>query len=139
MSSLPFLLDFNDGTPKISKIFVALTPEKYAICAGAMPEGCTFYMASTDKDDVMLTTGEAADMILKETDGASLLLVYSCISRSMTLGADQYKEMELINKMMGDKLPFMIATSGGEICPTQVSENKASNRFHNNAFVACLL
>jgi hypothetical protein len=32
----------------------------------------------------------------------------------------------------------MMAYSGGETCPTQVSDDKAINRFHNNAFVACV-
>jgi len=138
MSSLPFLLDYNDGTPKVSKIFVTLTPEKYAICAGAMPQGSTLYMATTDKDDVMLTTEEAIDMILKDIDNASVLLIYSCISRGMTLGSEQFKEMELVNKKIGKNLPFMMINSGGEICPTQTSKEKAINRFHNNTFIACL-
>jgi len=139
MSNLPFLLDYNDGTPRVSKIFVALSPEKYAICAGAMPQGSTLYMTVADKDDVMLTTGEAVDIILKDIDKSSVLLVYSCISRSMTLGAEQFREMELISQKIGGKLPFMTANSGGEICPTQISEGKAINRFHNNAFIACLI
>ena len=139
MSSLPFLLDYNDGTPKVSKIFVTLTPEKYAICAGAVPQGSTLYMATTDKDDVLLTTGEAVDMILKEINNASLLLIYSCISRSMTLGSDLFKEMDLIDQRISGKLPFMMANSGGEICSTQVSKGKAINRFHNNAFIACMI
>ena len=139
MANLPFLLDYNDGTPKVSKIFVMLTPEKYALCAGAMPQGSTLYLATTDKDDVMKTTEEAVDLILKEIDTASLLLIYSCISRSMTLGAEQFKEMELIRQKIGEKLPMMMANSGGEICPTHASEVKAINRFHNNAFIACLI
>ena len=138
MATLPFLLDYNDGSPKVSKIFVALTPEKYAICAGAMPEGSRLHMASSDKDDVMLTTGEAVEMILKDTGDASALLIYSCISRSMTLGSEQYKEMEYVNQKIGEKLPYMFANSGGEICPTQTSKEKAVNRFHNNAFIACV-
>ena len=138
LSSLPFLLDYNDGSPKVSKIFVMLTPEKYAICAGAMPEGSTLYMASTDKDDVLLTTSEAVDSIISDSENASGLLVFSCISRSMTLGVDQFKEMELITQKLGEKLPFLMTCSGGEICPTQVSNVKAINRFHNNAFIACL-
>ena len=139
MSSLPFLLDYNDGAPKVSKIFVMLTPERYAICAGTIPQGCTMYMASTDKDDVLFTTGETLNMILEELENASALLIYSCIGRSMSLGSEQYKEMELVNSQIGGKLPFLIANSGGEICPTQTSNEKAINRFHNNAFIACLL
>ena len=138
MSSLPFLLDYNDGTPMVSKIFVTLTPERYALCAGAVPEGSTLYIAIADKDDVMLTTEQAVEKMLQDIQGASGLLIYSCISRSMTLGAGQYDEMLLINDKIADGLPFMMACSGGEICPTQVSSSKAINRFHNNAFVACL-
>ena len=139
LSSLPFLLDYNDKTPKVSKIFVMLSPEKYAICAGAMPEGSTLYMATTDKEDVILTTGRSLDMILEDINGASALLAYSCVSRAMTLGSDQFKEMELVDQKIGAKLPFMMANSGGEICPTQIFGNKAINRFHNNAFIACLI
>jgi hypothetical protein len=139
MSSLPFMIDYNDGTPKVSKIFIMLTPEKYALCAGAIPQGSTLYIASTDKDDVLLTTGKAVDVLLNDIQNSSALMVYSCISRSMTLGAEQFKEMELLRQKIGTKLPFMMACSGGEICPTQVSDNKAINRFHNNAFIACLL
>ena len=138
MSSLPFLLDYNDGTPYVSKIFVMLTPEKYAICAGAMPQGSTLYMARTDKADVLLTTGQAMDQLLKDIENASGLLIYSCISRSMALGSDALKEMELIDEKIGARLPYLMAYSGGEICPTQVSDGKAINRFHNNAFIACL-
>ena len=138
MSSLPFLLDYNDGSPKVSKVFVTLSPEKYAICAGAMPQGSTLYVASTDKEDIMLTTGEAVENIKAELKDSSVLLIYSCVSRGMALGAEQYKEMELVEDMLGGKLMYMIANSGGEICPTQVSSEKAINRFHNNAFIACV-
>ena len=140
MSNLPFLLDYNDGTPKVSKIFVTLTPEKYAICAGAMPEGSTLHIASSDKDDVLLTTGKAIDLMLKDIkDNTGGLLIYSCISRGMTFGADQFKEIEIVRQKIGASVPFMMAFSGGEICPTQVSDDKAINRFHNNAFIACLI
>ena len=138
MTSLPFLLDYNDGTPIVSKAFIMLTPEKYAICAGAMPEGSTLYIAVSDKDDVLVTVGEAADRILEDIGNASTLLIYSCIGRCMTLGSDQFREIELLKQKLGEKLPYMIAFSGGEFCPTQVSNEKAINRFHNNAFVACL-
>ena len=139
LSSTPFLIDYNDGTPKVSKIFIMLTPEKYALCAGAIPEGSTLYLGSTDRDDVLLTTGEAINLMLKDINGKTGLLIYSCISRGMTLGAEQFREIELVRQKLGSSLPFMMAFSGGEFCPTQVSDDKAINRFHNNAFVACLL
>ena len=137
MSSLPFMLDYEDNTPSVSKVFIGLTPEKYAICAGAMPEGSTLYIGVFDKQDVLLTTGNAIESMKKEMQNASGLLIYSCISRNMSMGANLLDELDLVKDNAGG-LPFMMAYSGGEICPTQVSETRAVNRFHNNAFVACL-
>jgi hypothetical protein len=138
MTSLPFMLDYGDGTPQVSKVFIGLTPEGYAICAGAMPEGVTFCIGVFDKADVLLTTEDAIKNIIADAGGASGLLIYSCVSRSMTLGADQLMELDLVRETIAGKLPFMMAYSGGEICPTRVTDKTAVNRFHNNAFVACL-
>jgi hypothetical protein len=138
MTSLPFMLDYGDGTPRVSKVFISLSPEKYAICAGAMPEGSTLYIGVFDKKDVLFTSEKAVEEALAAIEGASCLLIYSCISRSMSLGADQLMELDLIKEKVSNRLPFMMAYSGGEICPTLLSEAKATNRFHNNAFIACV-
>ncbi|MDR2355635.1 MAG: FIST C-terminal domain-containing protein [Clostridiales Family XIII bacterium] len=138
MTSLPFMLDYGDGTPQVSKVFIGLSPERYAICAGAMPEGATLYIGVFDKEDVLLTTREAVEKALAEAKGASGLLIYSCISRSMSLGAESLLELNLVKDRIASDLPFMMAYSGGEICPTRISDVKAINRFHNNAFVACV-
>jgi hypothetical protein len=47
-------------------------------------------------------------------------------------------EVDLINEKVAGRLPYMMTCSGGEICPTQVIDGVATNRFHNNAFIACL-
>ena len=139
MTSLPFLLDYNDGTPKVSKIFIAMTPERYALCAGAVPEGCLLQVVPSDRADVMLTTEQAIEQILQDIEGASGLLIYSCVARSMALGAGQFDEMLMLNEKIGSRLPYAMMCSGGEMSPTQVVDGVATNRFHNNAFVACLL
>jgi hypothetical protein len=122
----------------VSKVFIILSPEKYAICAGAMPEGATLYIGVFDKEDVLFTTGAALDKALEGAEGASGMLLYSCISRNMSLGVDLLAELDLVREKAAGKLPFMMAYSGGEICPTQVTEAKAINRFHNNAFIGCI-
>ncbi|MDR0598145.1 MAG: hypothetical protein LBG14_06535, partial [Treponema sp.] len=95
MTSLPFMLDYGDGTPMVSKVFIGLNEEKHAICAGIMPEGSTLYMGVFDKDDVLLTTGKLIKRALEETPHPSVLLAYSCISRSMSLGSDIFAEIDL--------------------------------------------
>ncbi|MDR3050894.1 MAG: FIST C-terminal domain-containing protein [Oscillospiraceae bacterium] len=136
MASLPFVVDYNDGTPPVSKVFISLDEEQHAICAGAMPEGSTLYLGVFDKQDVLLTTRTAVEQALAETN-PSVMLIYSCIARSISLGGEVMVELETVQDALGTRCPFMMAYSGGEFCPTQVRGDKAINRFHNNSFILC--
>jgi hypothetical protein len=138
MTSLPFMLDYGDGTPMVSKVFIGLNEQRHAICAGVMPEGSTLYMGVFDKDDVLFTTGKLIRQAVEKTDHPSVMIAYSCISRSMSLGSDIYGEMDLIQQESAGKLTTLLAYSGGEICPTQINESAAINRFHNNAIILCV-
>jgi hypothetical protein len=138
MTSLPFMLDYGDGTPMVSKAFIGLNEEKHAICAGVMPEGSTLYIGVFDKADVLLTTGNLIRRALEETSHPSVVIAYSCISRSMSLGSDIFAEMDLIQKETVGKVTTLMAYSGGEICPTQINETSAINRFHNNTIILCV-
>ncbi|MDR2630750.1 MAG: FIST C-terminal domain-containing protein [Spirochaetaceae bacterium] len=138
MTSLPFMLDYGDGTPPVSKVFIGLNEQKYAICAGAMPEGSTMYMGVFDKEDVLITSGNLIKEALKETAAPSVMIGYSCISRSMTLGSDLFAEIDLVLGEIAQKAPAFFAYSGGEMCPTQISPKAAINRFHNNTLILCV-
>ena len=138
-ASLPFLLDYRDGTPQVSKVFISHTPERYAVCMGTIPEGTMMYVGVFDKDDVLLTTGNAVRHALSECAGnASGMLMYSCVARNMSLGGEPMVELELVRSIVGDQLPFVLAYSGGELCPTECCNAKAINRFHNNTFIVCV-
>ncbi|MDR2095245.1 MAG: FIST C-terminal domain-containing protein [Treponema sp.] len=144
MTSLPFMVDYNDGTPPVSKVFIGLNEDRYAICAGAMPEGSTLYLGVFDKDDVLLTSRKAVQEALSGIGNSSGMLIYSCISRSMTLGSELFAEIKLVQEEIGGKLPFLMAYSGGEICPTLIKQSAAKeetaiNRFHNNTLILCIL
>jgi hypothetical protein len=139
MTSLPFMLDYGDGTPMVSKVFIGLNEDKHAICAGIMPEGSTLYMGVFDKDDVLLTTGKLIKRALAETPNPSVILGYSCISRSMSLGSDIFAEIDLVQRETIGKTTALMAYSGGELCPTQINESAAINRFHNNTIILCVL
>lgn len=141
MVSMPFMVDYNDGTPPVSKIFVTMDENGYAVCAGKMPEGSHLYMGVFDKEDVLLTTGNAMKKIFEENPQAKGMLIYSCISRLMSLGSSSMAELELVDELNKENIhvPFMMAYSGGEMCPTEIGKGKAVNRFHNNAFIACII
>jgi hypothetical protein len=139
MTSLPFMLDYGDGTPPVSKVFVGLNEQKHAICAGAMPKGSTLYIGVFDKEDVIFTSGNIIEQVLGELEHPSVLIGYSCISRSITLGSDVLGEVNIVLKKIAGRLPFMMAYSGGEMCPTQINPSVAINRFHNNTFILCII
>ena len=137
-SSIPFLLDINDGTPPVSRVFISLTEDKHGLFAGRMPEGATIRMGIFSHDDVLVTTEAAIRRALDETPDASGVLIYSCVARIMTLGADNLAELSLAKELFTNKAPFMAAYSGGELCPTALLHTEANNRFHNNSIIICV-
>jgi hypothetical protein len=139
MTSLPFMLDYGDGTPPVSKVFIGLNENKHAICAGVMPEGSTLYLGVFDRDDVLLTSGKTIQEALQRVANPSVILGYSCISRSMTLGSELFAEIDLVRQEVAGKAPVLMAYSGGEVCPTRISQAAAINRFHNNTFILCIM
>ena len=116
------------------------TPEEYIICAGVVPEGSNIYLGVFDKEDVLYTTGKLMDEAMSDyAENASCMLIFSCMARNLSLGLDSMAELELVMNKVGSSVPFMMTYSGGEICPTQVSDLSAINRFHNNTIVVCIL
>ena len=138
MNSVPMMLDYNDGTPQVSKVFISLNERGEAICAGAMPEGSSLYFGVFDKEDVLLTTGKAVHRAIEENPDCNGMLMYSCISRNMSLIGDILAEADIVSEKAGD-CPFMMVYSGGEMCPTTVGSAGAINRFHNNTFILCII
>jgi hypothetical protein len=139
LSSLPFMVDYNDGTPPVSRGFISMNEQNHAICGGAMPENATLHIGVFDKADVLLTSGKVLAEAFADSPEPAGFLIYSCIARGMTLGSDFLAEIELVRKEVGGKAPFLIAYSGGEICPTLFTKDTAVNRFHNNTFILCAL
>ncbi len=143
MASMPFILDYGDGTAPISRIFIQLTPDGKAILNGSVPVGAQLVIGSFDKEDALETTRVVVDGVLaqiaEDDSKPSVLLLYSCIARSIALGSEYLLELEQVQQQIGGALPFMMAYSGGEYCPTELAQSGAVNRFHNNALIVCAL
>jgi hypothetical protein len=139
--SMPFMVDYNDGTPWVSKVFIGMDDEGHAICAGKMPEGSLLYIGTFDRDDVLKTTGKTMQKLYDENPNPQGVIIFSCLSRLMSLGSEQAAECDFVEGFIKGKsgFPFVMAYSGGEMCPTEIGKERAVNRFHNNAFIACVL
>lgn len=139
MNAIPFIIDYNDGTTPIARAIFAITPDGSAVCGGVMPEGATLSVGSIDYDDVIDTTAGMMESIAGRKDAPNGLLLYSCISRYLSLGVASDAEMEKVRERMGDAVPYQFSYSGGEISPVYNAEGKLVNRFHNDTIVACIL
>jgi hypothetical protein len=139
-STIPFLVDYNDGTKPVVRAIFAQTPEGYAVCGGAMPVNSTLSIGSLDYNDVMETSEKiVGDALEGFSSRCSALLMFSCVGRNYALGVRTSDEMEKVSRLLGNKIPFIMAYSGGEICPLYDRGDKLKNRFHNDTIIACLL
>ena len=132
---IPLVVDHKDGTRPVARAVFALTPEGYAVCGGAMPEGATLAIGSVNIEDVLLTTDKALRPFIKDD---SFLLSYSCMARYLVLGANITAEAEKVKEVAGSK-QYLFASSGGEICPLPDADGKFKNYFHNYTNVFCRL
>jgi len=89
--------------------------------------------------DVVMETAKTVMEQIKEKHKGGTLLIYSCLGRRAALLNEPYKEFELMNEMLGNNFNYMATCSGGEICPTSVSEKEVVNNEHNETLIACIL
>jgi len=135
LHSIPFILDYaGEGVP-VSRVLLSWTGDGYGICGGLMPENTKFNLGTWDKDDVLGTTVHTIESILKN-EGANALILYSCLARSYSLGAEILSETEKVNRTVSERIPYIFSYAGGELCPVRAAAN--SNSFHNNTVIACV-
>lgn len=137
-SSIPFLVDYNDGSPPSGRSVYTFTPEGYAICGGEMPINAAFAVGLLDSREITLSSGRVMASIMEQGPCCGLLVI-SCIGRSLALGLEPLAEMEAVRRVVGDALPLHMSYSGGEICPVYTERGDTANRFHNFTLIACLL
>jgi len=137
-STIPFVVDFNDGTKPVIRAIFAQTPEGYAVCGGTMPINSTLSIGSIGYDDVIETTGKIIDEIAQDGQSGAVIM-FSCIGRNYALGTSVKDEMKAVEEAFGKTRTYQMTYSGGEICPLYDSDKKTVNRFHNDTIVVCVL
>jgi hypothetical protein len=131
LHSVPFVFDFTDEGVPISRV-LHWHDDGYGICGGLMPEGTKFSVAAWDKSDVLATTTRMLESLVSG-QCINALLLYSCAARTWVSGVDISLEADKVNEIIADKIPYLFAYTGGEICPV----NNKTNSFHNNMLIAC--
>ena len=137
INSFPIIVDYNDGTKPAVRAMFAITPEGYAVCGGNIPVGATLSIGAFDPEEILETTRRT----VKEALAAgrhTFMLIYSCIGRYFAQGYNQEAEMEIVkSELESAGVPYMMAYSGGELCPVYLRDEKVINRNHNNTLIVC--
>ena len=137
MSSVPFIVDYNDGTQPVARAIYSLNEDGSALCGGVMPKGGTLSLGRMDVEDILLTAKRSITTLLaaEELNG---IIMFPCLGRNMVLGVEPLAEVNAVAALMKNSLPWHLAYSGGEVCPVYAG-NETVNRFHNFTFIACAI
>ena len=138
MSSIPFVVDYGDGTQPVARAIYGLNEDGSAVCGGKMPEGSTLYIGRMEVDDILLTADASVKELL-DTEEINGLIMFPCLGRNMVLATDPFAEIGVVKEQIGDKVPWHLAYSGGECCPVYDKDGNPVSRFHNFTFIACAI
>ncbi|MDR1505694.1 MAG: FIST C-terminal domain-containing protein [Treponema sp.] len=141
INAYPFILDYNDGTPPVTRVMFAITPEGYAVCGGNMPVGASLQVGMIDAEEVLSITGEAikSALVIGQNNGSNNgMLIFSCVGRYFAQGFHPEAEMKEVQKAINGSLPFHLCYSGTELCPVYEKNGNTRNRSHNDSIVICM-
>jgi hypothetical protein len=131
------MVDYGNGEAPVALAVYHFGEDGSAMCGGDVPRGASFSLGGIDRDGIMETARGTIDKAM-ESDRRNGLIMFPCLTRYHMLSPVSEEEIEAVKGMIGDKIPFSLTYSGGEICPVYDETGKTHNRFHNFTFIACV-
>lgn len=134
--SVPFIVDYNDGTKPVARALYGITEEGYGNFSADMPEGSSVYISTMSVSDVSDITNIAIETIngLEDVNG---ILMLPCATHYMFMGADVERHVGVIKKKLNQHTPYLMAYVGGEFCPMYDEEGEIHNKYHAFSFITC--
>ena len=139
--TLVFIADEKDSDGNIissAARIVYVVGDGIAVFGGRVAVGSALSVGATTKEVIAETAKDVLSRIKTEHSDKTVLL-YPCLARQLALLGESMAEYDIFSEELKDSsLNYVAAASGGEICPTSVTENKAYNSEHNQSLVACV-
>lgn len=136
-SAIPFVVDYGDGTKPSVRGIYSVNEKGHAFCGGDMPVGSTLAIGTLDPSDIIKTAGDAVNEAM-QNDNINGILLFPCQARNHLLEMDYMAEMNKVREVVDGHVPYHLAYSGGEICPSYDESGKPVNRYHNFTFISCI-
>jgi hypothetical protein len=136
-ATIPLLVYYNNDSNPVALGIYTSNDDGSVLCAGEMPEGAAIGMGIIDSEGIIETARESINTIFKSSKKNGLLML-PCVTRYVMLAPNQNSEMEYVSEALGEKIPYMLAYSGGEICPMRGEDGKWHNHLHNFSFNVCI-
>ncbi|WP_424245966.1 hypothetical protein Dip510_000896 [Elusimicrobium posterum] len=133
-TTLPFMVHFEGIKEPVAIGIYRIYDDGSALFGIQVPAGAKLVLSQIDTEGILETakTGAAKILASGKKNGT---FMFPCITRYIMLAPEQNREMELVKKMFeGSNLPYLLAYSGGEICPLKDENGKLRNRFHNYSY-----
>ncbi|MDR3154247.1 MAG: FIST C-terminal domain-containing protein [Deltaproteobacteria bacterium] len=129
LNTTPFVLLSRDYSTHHPRVFVASLRDGGILFNGAMPEGMSVAVAVLDADAIIETAQSLFSRVAALPD-VKATFFYSCLARQTNLGWDELRELRLLEAAWeGNPAPWMLAYSGGEICPRTLPDGTLQNAF----------
>jgi hypothetical protein len=135
--AFPIVVDSHDGSePRL--ITMSKTESGGALVSEQdVPTSGTVTIGVVDEKLVIESTRYFVDRI-KKMSVRNGLLIFSCLSRVLTLKNPVEEMTRVRQEFAGLSGPFLYIYSGGEICPLyKPGEDRPVNSFHQFTIVAC--
>jgi hypothetical protein len=135
MVTQPIIFKNPDGSQTMRNFLDVDFENGTIILAGDVYEGSKIDFAIITPDDVRNSAKAIASEIESAAKNASVVFLYSCATRLWTLGTNIEDEIDIISRILEDKV-FSFAYSGGETVPLLVNGSYL-NTFQNNNLTVC--
>ena len=127
-----------DGVP-VLRTHAGFAEDGAAIFYGDMPEGSTFSFATPQPDDIISSTVQRVEDVNNMPGVNGALFFSSGCRRMVIIGIDSLIELESAKNALDPQIPFLMAYSGGTMCPTSIKNGVPVNRVHAYSLVALVV
>jgi hypothetical protein len=138
LMNLLLIATLKDGS-KVARAMIQELEDGAMQMVATLPEGSKVSVCGLTPETVTESAKEALHKASLEAPNQALLC-YSCLNRYWVMGMqNEDEECNILKETLGNTAPWLLAYSGGEICPAKTNDNHLVNHLQNSTLVVLAL